>query len=77
MNPEIKGRLISFISKKFVFALMVFLVSTILLLAGHLNGTGFTAILTGEAVAFNFGDMAEKYENYADKAGVGSHEQDS
>ncbi len=70
MNPEIKGRLISFISKKFVFSGTVFAVATILLRLGYIEGSHWATVVTGGVFAFDISDaLGKKYESYSDKVG--------
>jgi len=57
---EVKGRLIAFISRKFIMALMVLIASTTMVIAGELDAKIWLGIVVSELLSYNYANAKAK-----------------
>jgi hypothetical protein len=57
---EVKGRLIAFISRKFIMALMVLIASTTMVIAGELDAKIWLGIVVSELLSYNYANAKSK-----------------
>ena len=57
---EVKGRLIAFISRKFIMALMVLIASTTMVIAGELDAKIWLGIVVSELLSYNYANAKGK-----------------
>mgnify|MGYP000249884312 CR=1 FL=1 len=63
-RDELVGRLLSFLSRKFLLSLMVFIVSTIMVTQGELDANYWLGIVTTDLLQFGVSNAAsKKYKN--------------
>jgi hypothetical protein len=59
-KQELRGRLISFISRKFVLALIVLIVSTVVVLEGQLDARIWLGIVAADVIGYDYGNAKSK-----------------
>lgn len=57
---EIKGRLIAFISRKFLMALLIFFASTAMVMRGELDAKVWLGIVVSDLLSYNFANAKSK-----------------
>jgi len=57
---EIKGRLIAFISRKFLMALLIFFASTAMVMQGELDAKVWLGIVVSDLLSYNFANAKSK-----------------
>lgn len=57
---EIKGRLIAFISRKFLMALLIFFASTTMVMRGELDAKVWLGIVVSDLLSYNFANAKSK-----------------
>jgi phenylpyruvate tautomerase PptA (4-oxalocrotonate tautomerase family) len=57
---EVKGRLIAFISRKFIMALMVLIASTTMVIVGELDAKIWLGIVVSELLSYNYANAKSK-----------------
>lgn len=57
---EIKGRLIAFISRKFLIALIILIASTAMVLEGELDAKIWLGIVVSDLLSYNFANAKSK-----------------
>ena len=63
-RDELVGRLLSFLSRKFLLSLMVFIVSTIMVTQGELDANYWLGIVTTDLLQFGASNaISKKYKN--------------
>lgn len=68
LKEEIKGRLVSFVSKKFILSILVFIVATILVIANYISGDHWTVIVTSDIVVYEGSNaISKKYKESKNK----------
>ncbi|MFW6265047.1 MAG: hypothetical protein ACOC3B_02970 [Bacillota bacterium] len=62
-KEEFYGRLLSFLSKKFIIACFILIVSTFMVLQGKISGEYWLGIMTADVLAYDFSNaVAKKYK---------------
>lgn len=65
-KDEIKCRLVSFISKKFIIAIVVLLGSLFMLHTGRISGQEWTIIVSADTVVYSATNaFSKKYKDYS------------
>jgi hypothetical protein len=59
-KKELKGRLLSFISRKFLIALVILIASTVMVMKDQLNATQWLSIVTADLITYDFSNAYSK-----------------
>ena len=59
-KKELKGRLLSFVSRKFILALIVLTVSTVMVLQGDLNAQIWLGVVAVDVVGYDYANAKSK-----------------
>ncbi|MFW6377642.1 MAG: hypothetical protein ACOCZ5_03245 [bacterium] len=63
-KQELIGRLLSFISRKFLISLLIFIVSTVMVLKGSLSAEYWLGVIVADMLGYDLSNSAsKKYKN--------------
>jgi positive regulator of sigma E activity len=63
-RDEVVGRLLSFLSKKFIMALLIFIVSTVFVALDKIDGLHWLGITVSDLLGYNFANSyTKKHKN--------------
>jgi|AntRauTorckE6833_2_1112554.scaffolds.fasta_scaffold09037_5 positive regulator of sigma E activity len=63
-RDEVVGRLLSFLSKKFIMALLIFIVSTVFVALDKIDGLHWLGIMVSDLLGYNFANSyTKKHKN--------------
>lgn len=66
-KSELKGRIISFLSRKFIMTLIIFLVSTYFVLKGLLSTEVWAGVIITDMLSYDYNNRKSKGLNSAEK----------
>jgi hypothetical protein len=59
-KKELKGRLLSFVSRKFLIALVILIASTVMVMKNQLDATQWLGIVTADLLTYDFSNAYSK-----------------